>query len=103
MNEVLLVATRDMSFPYTVTFINSEKEVGKLDFSGDTMIFHGEAQESAKVFFDCLGHHFDSKIKSDLTKIQNQLNIAIGMLSTHPQFENKHPEEVLEIIKNSEA
>lgn len=50
MNEVLLVATRDMSLPYTVTFINSEKEVGKLDFSGDTMIFHGEAQESAKVF-----------------------------------------------------
>ena len=30
---------------------------------------------------------------------RQQLRIAVGLLSTHPQFANKHPEDVLAFVK----
>jgi hypothetical protein len=48
---------------YNMTFNNKDgQEVGKLDFNGDTMKFIGNADESAKVFFDWLAESFKSRL-----------------------------------------
>ena len=48
---------------YNMTFNNKDgQEVGKLDFNGDTMKFSGNADESAKVFFDWIAESFASRL-----------------------------------------
>jgi hypothetical protein len=41
------------------------------------------------------------KLTRECDELREQLYIAVGMLSTHPKFENKHPEEVWEIVKEA--
>jgi len=41
------------------------------------------------------------KLERECNDLREQLYIAVGMLSTHPQFENKHPEEVWELVKEA--
>lgn len=41
------------------------------------------------------------KLERECDELREQLYIAVGMLSTHPTFENKHPEEVWEIVKEA--
>ena len=53
----------DLKPNYSVTFHNEGKQVGALDFNGDVMKFEGEAEESAKAFFDWLSGMFDNRIK----------------------------------------
>ena len=48
---------------YTIQFHRGGNEVGRLDFNGEKMVFIGEAEESAKVFFDGLANWFDSRLK----------------------------------------
>lgn len=48
---------------YNMTFNNKNgQEVGKLDFNGDTMKFSGNADESARVFFDWIAESFASRL-----------------------------------------
>jgi len=48
---------------YNMTFNNKNgQEVGKLDFNGDTMKFIGNADESARVFFDWIATSFASRL-----------------------------------------
>ena len=56
---------KEPSFPYTVTFMKNEKQIGILDFNGPHMIFSGDADESAKVFFDSLYKEFGSRLKRE--------------------------------------
>ena len=54
---------------HSVTFINSEsKQVGKLDFNGDRLEFEGDADESAKVFVDAMGHWFAGRVEQEREK-----------------------------------
>ena len=57
------IAVLDLKPNYSVTFHNEGKMVGALDFNGDVMKFEGEAEESAKAFFDWLSSMFDKRIK----------------------------------------
>jgi len=41
------------------------------------------------------------KLECESDELREQLYIAVEMLSTHPKFENKHPEEVWEIVKEA--
>lgn len=41
------------------------------------------------------------KADRERDELREQLYIAVGMLSTHPKFENKHPEEVWEFVKEA--
>lgn len=46
-----------------ISFKNKEnKEVGKLDFNGDKLVFEGDVEESAKKFMDYLLMVFENKI-----------------------------------------
>jgi hypothetical protein len=39
------------------------------------------------------------KLESERDETRKQLRIAVGLLSTQPQFANKHPEDVLAFVK----
>ena len=48
---------------YNMTFNNKDgQQVGRLDFNGDTMKFIGNADESARVFFDWIAESFSSRL-----------------------------------------
>ena len=54
---------------HNITFNNQEnKQVGTLDFNGPEMAFVGDADESAKVFFDFVSKYFDQRLKDEQTK-----------------------------------
>jgi hypothetical protein len=40
-----------------------------------------------------------NKVKRERDEAREQLRIAVGLLSTLPQFANKHPEDVLDFVK----
>ena len=47
-----------------ISFRNKEnKELGKLDFNGDKLVFEGKVEESAKIFIDFLLDSFNTKIE----------------------------------------
>lgn len=53
---------------YSVKFSNKNKMVGALDFNDDVMKFEGEAEESAKLFFDWLSPMFEKLVKDAYQK-----------------------------------
>lgn len=53
---------------YSVTFSNSEKQVGKLDFNGPKMMFEGDAEESARIFFEWIAKSFEDRLKEERGK-----------------------------------
>lgn len=62
-NEILIDDRPGSAIP-CMTFHNSKnKMIGSLDFSGEKIKFEGDAEESAKIFFDYL---------CDLFNIQNK-------------------------------
>lgn len=50
---------------YCMAFHNGEKQIGLLDFNGDAMKFEGDAEASAKVFFDCLATWFEKRLEEE--------------------------------------
>ena len=50
---------------YNVAFHNGERNIGRLDFNGDSMVFEGDAEESAQVFFDLLAKMFTNRLKEE--------------------------------------
>ena len=50
---------------YTMIFHNKEKTIGTLDFNGPEMVFTGDAEESAKVFFDFIAETFKRRLEEE--------------------------------------
>lgn len=50
---------------YEVTFSNGDRNIGRLDFNGDVMVFEGDAEESAQVFFNFLAEKFAGRLKEE--------------------------------------
>lgn len=50
---------------YSMTFNNADKQVGALDFNGPEMVFTGDADESAKVFFDWIAKSFKGRLEQE--------------------------------------
>ena len=58
-----LLINPDLLPNYNMTFNNKDgQQVGRLDFNGDTMKFSGNADESARVFFDWIAKSFSSRL-----------------------------------------
>jgi predicted dithiol-disulfide oxidoreductase (DUF899 family) len=53
---------------YNISFHNEGKTIGKLDFNGNQMKFTGDADESAKVFFEWLAKLFVGRLKEEREK-----------------------------------
>jgi len=43
----------------------TNKKVGELNFEGPVMTFEGEADESAKIFFECLSKYFVARLSQE--------------------------------------
>lgn len=51
---------------YTITFSNQDgTEIGKLDLNGPTMVFTGQAEDSAQVFFDWIARSFAARLEQE--------------------------------------
>jgi len=50
---------------YNIVFAKDGKQIGELDFNGDKMVFRGEADESAKVFFDWVAQYFAQRLQDE--------------------------------------
>ena len=46
-----------------IIFLNNDREIGRLLFKDNKMIFKGNADKSAKAFFDYLKDYFDKYVK----------------------------------------
>lgn len=51
---------------YKITFHKyGDKQIGVLDFNGPAMIFEGDAEGSAKVFFDLIAQSFARRLEDE--------------------------------------
>jgi hypothetical protein len=50
---------------YNITFSNDKGVVGKLDFNGPEMVFTGNAEESAKLFFNYIATSFKARLEQE--------------------------------------
>ena len=83
----LMIATFDMKPNHNMTFHNQDgKHVGTLDFNGPEMTFTGDANKSAKVFFDFIARSFRARLeqeradmKEKCAKVCDQLAIEDGL------------------------
>ena len=50
---------------YNISFHNNGQEIGKLDFNGPALVFTGDAEESAKVFIDCVARSFHGRLEEE--------------------------------------
>ena len=55
----------DMKPNYNMTFHRDGKQIGTLDFNGPEMVFTGDADESAKVFFDFIARWFKARLEQE--------------------------------------
>ena len=52
----------DLKPNYNMVFHGETGECGRLDFNGPAMIFAGNAEESAKIFFDWIAQYFAQRL-----------------------------------------
>ena len=50
---------------YNMTFHRDGKQIGVLDFNGPEMVFSGDMDESAKVFFDWIARSFKGRLEQE--------------------------------------
>jgi hypothetical protein len=48
---------------------------------------------------DIVWPEFARNLEQERDEAREELRIAVGLLSTHPQFANKHPDDVLAFVK----
>jgi hypothetical protein len=58
----------ELSTDYNVEFHIDGRRIGRLDFNSGVMVFEGDAEESAKVFFDALAEKFADRLKEEREK-----------------------------------
>lgn len=73
---------------YCITFSKDQKEIGKLDFNGPAMTFEGNAEESAKKFFDFIAHSFSDRLNKEKEAVEADLR---GMTKSR-DFEQQRAE-----------
>ena len=62
---------------YSMTFHNGDKQVGALDFNGPEMTFTGDAEESAKVFFDWIAQSFKGRLEQERNATLDEIALFI--------------------------
>lgn len=77
---------------YNITYYRDGKQIGVLDFNGPEMVFTGDADESAKVFFDIIARSFKARLEqeradernswpSEMEAMERQVNILTDALA----------------------
>jgi hypothetical protein len=65
---------------YNMTFHRDGKEIGVLDFNGPEMVFSGDMDESAKVFFDWIAKYFEGRLKEEREAERKRLADKIALM-----------------------
>ena len=71
---------------YEVTFHNGERNIGRLDFNGDVMVFEGDAEESAQVFFNFLAEKFAGRLKEERENEREACALVAENSHSRPPF-----------------
>ena len=58
----------DLKPNYNVVFHNGDHQIGRLDFNSGVMVFEGDAEESAQLFFNALAKYFADRLKEEREK-----------------------------------
>lgn len=66
-----MIAAFNMKPNYNITLHNGDKQVGELNFNGPEMTFTGDADESAKVFFDFIAKSFKARLEQERADERN--------------------------------
>jgi len=89
-NEIYTVKLDDLMIKGTVTpnhtftFNNTNGAVGHLNFNGDTMVFTGDADESAKVFLTLVDFYFQQRLKGEYKRgLTRAVDITIASMFPH--------------------
>ena len=61
----LPITLLEMKPNYNITYYRNGKQIGVLDFNGPEMVFTGDADESAKVFFDFIAGWFKARLDQE--------------------------------------
>jgi hypothetical protein len=63
------------------------RRIGRLDFNSGVMVFEGDAEESAKVFFDALAEKFADRLKEEREKEREACaNILTSKITRYEQL-----------------
>ena len=73
-------AFKDIKPSHNMTFHNGGKQVGVLDFNGPEMVFTGDADESAKVFFDFIARSFKARLEEERNATLDEIATKIGQM-----------------------
>jgi hypothetical protein len=70
MNNQYIQPVGELSFRnikpnYNICFHQGGQEIGRLDFNGPEMVFTGDTQESAKLFFDWIAKSFAGRLEDE--------------------------------------
>ncbi len=56
----------DLKKDHAITFNDLDgKQIGRIDFNGPSMIFEGNLDPSAKIFFNLIALFFDQRLKEE--------------------------------------
>jgi hypothetical protein len=67
---------------YNITFYRDGGEkAGELDFNGPEMKFTGNAEESAKVFFNWIAQSFSRRLKDERVAAQSETETPVNLAS----------------------
>lgn len=62
---------------HNITFHNQDgKQVGELNFNGPEMVFNGDMNESAKVFFDFIATAFKARLEQERADEREKCEVA---------------------------
>lgn len=67
------VLTLDTKPNYNITYYRDGIQVGVLDFNGPEMVFTGNADESAKIFFDFIAGWFKARLEQERADERDRL------------------------------
>lgn len=68
IEEPLELAKVNFKPNYSVTFNKDGVQIGELDFNGPGMSFNGQAEESARLFFDWVAVYFAQRLSDERQK-----------------------------------
>ena len=85
---------------YTMSFHHKEKTIGTLDFNGPEMVFTGDAEESAKVFFEFIAETFKTRLEEERMAERKERD-KYWQTHIEPQIEIEVAKEREEILKMS--
>lgn len=80
VDKMKTVSLSNIDPNYNMTFHRDGKQIGVLDFNGPEMVFTGDADESAKVFFDFIAGWFKARLEQERNATLDEIATKIDQM-----------------------